>query len=240
MTLWTHRASFSWKQNLNFFERRYDVLRDLEDKGLLRRFQERQDSIAVRLQGPHQLLIFGSESLFIGMLKPQADMAVMRTAVETICRVLEPEPRGYPNFRFQWLNAWDASYEDARRQSAETFLGTGHPVHLADFALLVDAKLDDPFDDCHLELGIVDATEAPRRLARGMVAPEEQNDSPPGLWATDDLPPVAIFCDVSLDAWSLVEADDMVASVFATLESARDVADEFVSSMLQPLRGITQ
>lgn len=47
---------------------------------------------------------------------------------------------------------------------------------------------------------------------------------------------MAIFCDVSLDAWSLAESDDMVASVFATLESAQDVADKFVSSMLRPLK----
>ncbi len=165
MTLWTRRAGFSWQQNLNFFGRRYDVLRELEDKGLLRRFHQRPESIAVRLQGPHQLVIFGSENLFIGMLKPEAEMEVMRVAVETICRLLEPEPRGYPNFRFQWLKAWDASYDDARRRSAEAFLGVDHPVRVTDFALVVDSKLDAPFDDCHLEFGIVDATEAPRRLA---------------------------------------------------------------------------
>jgi hypothetical protein len=240
MALWTHRAGLSWRQNLNFFERRYDVLRELENKGLLRRFQERRENIAVRLRGPHQLVIFGSEGLSIGMLKPDAEIEVIRAAVETICHLLEPEPRGYPNFRFQWLNAWDTSYDDARRRSAEAFIGADHPARVADFALIVDAKLDAPFDDCHLELGIVDATEAPRRLARGAMAPEETADSPPGLWASDELPPVAIFCDVRLDAWSLVESDDMVASVFATLESARDAADKFVSSMLRPLQGLTQ
>jgi hypothetical protein len=242
VALWTQRASFSWRQNLNFYERRYDILQELEDKALLRRFQDRKEAIAVRLQGPHQMVIFGEDELFIGMFKPDAAIDVIREAVDVICGALEPESSGIPVFKFQWLNTWNASYNDARRGSAEAFLGTEHPVRVVDFALLLDAKADEPFDDCHLEFGIVEGTEAPRRLARGLLpSAEDPHDSPPGLWSSEELPAVSIFCDVYLDAWSLVDSSDgIVANMFATMEQARSVADGFMASMLKPLEDLAQ
>jgi hypothetical protein len=240
MPIWTQRASFSWRQNIGFFEHRYAILRQLEDQGLLRRFQERPSSVAVRIQGPHQLIIFGDDGLFIGTFKPDAVMDVMRAAVEVICEALEPEPTGYPIFKFQWLNACEGSYDEARQTAAKAFLGDDHPAQVADFALLLDAKLETPFDDCHLEFGIVDATEAPRRLSRGMHGLQNERDSPPGLWPPGELPQVAIFCDVRLDAASPLGASDIVANMFATIEAARDVADQLMASMLRPLDGPMQ
>jgi hypothetical protein len=240
VALWTQRAVFSWRPNLNFFERRYDVVRELESKALLRRFQERPESMAVRLQGPHQLVIFGADKLFIGVYKPDLEPDVMTSAVEVICQALAPEPQGYPNFRFQWLRAWDKDYDEARRLSADAYFGSEHPAQLVDFALVVDAKLNHPLDDCHIEMGVVDATETPRRLARGLPSIEAPEDSPRGLWPTEELPQVATLCDATADAWSLVEADGIVASIFATLERARDAADRLASSMLKPLEDLAK
>lgn len=236
---WTHRASFSWRQNVGFFEHRYEILRTLEDKGLLRRFNDRGDKMAVRLQGPHQLVIFGEDDLYIGLFRPDALMDVARAAVQVICDALQPQLTGNHDFDFQWLEAWDRPYDQARLATSEAFLGKDHPANLIDFALVVDAKFDPPFDDGHVEFGIVDASEAPMRLTRGAIGAEEPQDAPRSLWGADELPPVAIFSDIHLDAGGpLDESADIVASMFATFEKARDTADALRASLLRPLEDI--
>jgi hypothetical protein len=236
---WTHRASFSWRQNVGFFERRYEILRTLEGEGLLRRFDDRGDYMAVRLQGPHQLLIFGEDQLYIGLFKPNAVMDVARAAAQVVCDALEPQLTGSHDFRFQWLDAQDQSYEHVRRATAAAFLGTGHSANLTDFALLIDTKFDPPFDEGHLEFGIVDAREAPMRLAHGSLGAQEPHDAPPGLWSAEELPPVAVFCDLTLDtAIPLDDSGDIVTSMFATFEKARDAADALRASLLRPLEEV--
>jgi hypothetical protein len=229
VALWTQRLSISWRQNIGFFERRYDVLRDIEQKGLLRRFIDGHNEMAVRLQGPHQLVTFRSEGMDLSMLRPDADIDVMRAAADAICDALEPKMQGFPLFRFQWLIPCTSSYDEARRLAADAFVGAAHPAAVTDFALLLDGKCEKPFDDWHLELGILDAAEAPRRLARGA------DDSQPGLWRPEDLPPVAILCDVRLGRIQL-GPDDIVESVFSAFESARETADRLMSSILSPLK----
>jgi hypothetical protein len=229
MALWTQRLSISWRQNIGFFEHRYDVLRNIERKGLLRRFLDSHNQIVVRLQGPHQLVTFRSEGMDLSMLRPDADIDVMRAAADAVCDALEPVPQGFPVFRFQWLVPCASSYEDARHLAADAFVGVHQPARMTDFALLLDGKCKEPFDDWHLEFGVVDAAEAPRRLARGT------DDAQPELWRPEDLPPVAIFCDIRIDRFQLGPGD-IVDNVFSAFESAREAADKLMSATLKPLQ----
>jgi hypothetical protein len=238
MPLWTQRISLSWRQNIGFFERRYEVLRILEQQGLLRRFRESNDRISVRLQGAHQLLVYGSDGLTLAALRPEADLTVLRAAMEVVCDALEPEPTGYPVFGFAWLIPCVTTYEEARATAVDVFIGAGHPGRITDFALMLDGKFDEPFDDFQLELGIVETEEIPGRLAGSVESKVRRVDAPPALWRPEDLPDVAVFCDVELDTYPL-NRDGIVASMFSRFELARDSAEELMSSIMSPLDGKT-
>jgi hypothetical protein len=88
--------------------------------------------MAVRLQGPHQLVTFGSEGVFVGTFRPDPDMGVVREAIEAICGAPEPAMSGYPLFEFQWLTPVASSYDEARQAAADAFLGANHPARLTD------------------------------------------------------------------------------------------------------------
>ncbi|HXQ00894.1 MAG TPA: hypothetical protein VN845_12635 [Solirubrobacteraceae bacterium] len=237
MPIWTQRASFSWRQNVGFYEHRYEVVRDIERKGLLRRFLDRPAQLAIRLEGPHQVISFAPDGLLIGMLTPEANVDVLRAATESIVEALNPDLRSYPLFKFQSLEPCAKSYDEARALAAAAFLGVDHPGRVTDFALSLDGKLEVPFDDYHLQAGIVEAAEATGRLARPLSRGIEDINSPSSLWRPEDLPPVAVFCDVELDVAPLEDVDDIVAAMFSTIASARKVADELRVSMLKPLQG---
>ncbi|HEY5044679.1 MAG TPA: hypothetical protein VII53_02360 [Solirubrobacteraceae bacterium] len=235
MAIWTQRASIPWRQNIGFYERRYEILRDLEQKGLLRRFQDRPHQLAMRLQAAHQLVTFGADGLFFAALKPDSDLDVVRAAVEVVWEALAPEPQGLPLFNFQWLTPCGRPYDEARDVAAKAFVGSDHPARVTDFAVVLDGKFDEPFDDFHLAAGVVEAAETPGRLARGLSRGENERDVPPGIWSVEDLPAVAVFCQVEVDRISL-EPGDIVEDAFSALESARDSADALRTSILTPLR----
>jgi hypothetical protein len=237
MNIWTQRVSCPWRQNIAFYERRYEILRAIEDKGLLRRFQERPNELAVRLQGPHQLVAFRPTGLFLSMLRPDAVSDVVRAVVEVVCGAMSPDPIGSPTFKFQWLVACETPYDEARKVAAEAFMGENHPTQMIDFALVIDGRFDEPFDEYHLSFGVVEAAEAPSRLARGIRRADEQRDSPPGIWRIEDLPPVAVFCDIEMESASPLDPGDIVGSLFSALELARDEADQLLTSIMKPLEG---
>jgi hypothetical protein len=237
MNIWTQRARLGWKQSVSFYEHRFEVLRRLEDDGSLRRFQERGGQISMRLGGAHQLVSFGPTGLSMATLKPGLDDGVMRNAIEVVCSALEPQPVGRPSFGLQWLVPIDLSYDDARK-TASTALFSSVDGHLADFALLLDGTLDEPLQEYQVEVGILEASEVPARLARvvGRVGPADQ-DIAPALWQSEELPKVALFCDMELKAASI--QGDIVENLFAMLESACDSADLVVSSFSRQL-GLAQ
>jgi hypothetical protein len=235
MSPWTQRAEVSWRQNLAFYEHRYAILRELESKGLLRRFQENEGRISARLGAAHQVLSYSADGLSVAAFKPDSDLEMLRTAAEIVCDTLEPKVIGFPDFILQWLIPQDADYDVVRTKAASALLGEGPPGELDDFAVVTDGTFEDPLDEYHLEFGVVEAAEAVSRLARRVgrtsgAAP----DTPRGLWRPDDLPPVAFFCDLQLDALG-VEPGDIVASLFSLLESARHSGDQLVSSLVQRL-----
>jgi len=235
VTIWTRRASFAWRQNIGFYEHRYKVLRHLDEKGLLRRFLEREDQLAIRLQGPHQVVTFTPEGLQWGLLKPDADIEVIRTAVEVICKELQPQLRGYSRFGFQALEPCTKSYDEARSAAVAAYLGTEHPGRIIDFALSLDGKLAAPFDDWWMQAGIVNASEMSLRLARGLRRRITEISSPPSLWSPDELPAVAVFSDVEVDIAPFEAPVDIVATMFSAFDSARVLADELSASVLKPL-----
>jgi hypothetical protein len=233
MAIWTQRTKVSWKQSVSYFEHRYEVLRQLEDAGLLRRFQSNGDRISMRLGGVHQIMSFGPSGFSMADLKPGLDEGVTRAAAEIVYSAIKPELVGRPSFSIQSLVPITVPYDDARQAAGRALL-PGLPGNTLDFGLLLDGASEQPPGEYRLEVGIVEATEVPARLSRtvGRVAARDE-ETPPFLWQPNELPEVALFCDVALKTEPL--QGNTVESLFATLASVRDVSDELVSSFMQRL-----
>jgi hypothetical protein len=233
MAIWTQRTRVSWKQNVSYFEHRYEVLRTLEDAGLLRRFQSKGDRISMRLGGAHQIMSFGPGGFSMADLNPSLDEGVTRAAAEVVCSALKPELVGRPSFGIQSLVPIAMPYDDARRTAGEALL-PDLPSEVRDFALLLDGTSEQPPGEYRLEIGILEAAEAPERLSRAVGRITTRDDeTPPFLWQPSELPDVALFCDIEFEAEPL--QGNVVESLFATLASVRDASDELVSSFMDRL-----
>ena len=196
MAPFTQRMNLAWRPALGFFERRYEVLRTLEDDGLLRSFQVRENRISVRLGDPLHVLVFGPESAEVMLLGPDGEFERLMSALETVLRTIRPAGSTRIVIGAQWLERLEIPYKDARHAAASRILGEDGDITDRDFALLTSGELSEPRVAFDLEIGVVEAAEIPQRLARqagriGKVAPEV----PPSLWPTESLPDVALFAD---------------------------------------------
>lgn len=240
VSLWTQRITLRWQQNLRFYERRYEVLRAFEDAGYLRNFREDEGQMVVRVGSAYQVLSFGSRGMSLGLLSPDADDELLQSAAFEVWTRLEPATVGGPTVELQWLRALPQAYNEARTHAARVLLGAPLNANAVDFALLYDGRSERPDAHYRLELGIVEAAEAPPRLARvvGRVGGRGDPNISPSLWQADALPPVALFCD---GAWESSDLDDhtlegIIRRAQDVRRSAGDLVDMIASRVESELR----
>jgi hypothetical protein len=230
LSLWTQRIEVRWQQNLRFYEHRYEVLRAFEDGGYLRSLREREERIFVRVGTAHQLVSFGPRGMSLALLRPDADETLVRTAASEVWERLQPRVTGGLRLGFQWLRELSEPYAEARKSAARSLLGEPFSDDAEDFALLFDGKKDDPAARYRLELGVLEASEVPARLARlsGRVAKADLN-TPPTLWQVSSLPSVALFCD---QEWDTADLDDSaLPTVLGRIQAVRRAADNVVDNI---------
>lgn len=232
---WTQRVRIPWRPLVSFFERRWELLRAFEDQGLVRQFRVHAARIDIRLGDAHHLVIFGQDGLELSLLRPDADHGRMESASRAIWTALDPPQLTRPSMTFQWLMPVEADYDDARRDVAARLLGQPQGAGHADFAALVDGECESPESTYRLEVGVVQASESPMRLARevgrvGVPAPE----APPSLWPPDTLPDVALFCDSDWDIHNV--PDPSIEAVLEQWTTAKEAARQIVSGLFEQLR----
>jgi hypothetical protein len=225
---WTQQLGVSWQRTLRFFERRYEVLQEFEGLGLLRQFDIREDRVAVRLGDANHELVFASNRLEAALLQPGAEIERLERAIRIVFKFLAPERLVRPEIRFQWLDRVEKDYDDARRSAAGALFKDGGST-FTDFALLLDGQIDEAGSIYTLECGIVDAAEAPARLARhaGRLSGRPSLIAPlPTVWRSESLPPVAFFCDT---VWEPVRTlDTAPEGLFELWEGTRADATRVV------------
>ena len=89
MPAWTQVAFISWRPELRFFERRHEVLRALDDQGMLRAFQWASDSLSARL-GPFELFEVRPSGAAITLGSPRVSHQASRDALEIALEMLKP------------------------------------------------------------------------------------------------------------------------------------------------------
>lgn len=200
-TPWTRRFAFSWPQNISFFEHRYEVLRELEDQGLLRQLRVAEDRIALRLGDANHELVFGVRSVEGSLLQPDGDWDRIVGALKLVLQALKPKHLLRPEIKFQWLVELDGDYDKLRSEAAIHLFGAAG-ASMTDWSVLVDGKIEDPEGEFQAEFGILNASEAPARLARligraGRSTRGDRDAPPPTQWQASKLPPVGWFYDVN-------------------------------------------
>jgi hypothetical protein len=193
---------FHWRPTLAFYERRYGLLRQLEDAKLVRDFRVRENAVSVRLGDPYHFITLRPDGVSFGMLGPTTDRARLETALEQVLEAMAPDRLSRPSFGLQWVEPHDGDYDELRQAAVTNLFGDG-PSEYMDSALLVEGRTAEPDGSYGLEVGVVEAAELPLRLSReqGRIGTPE-SEGPPTLWTPDMLPDVALFCD---SEWTLVE-----------------------------------
>ena len=92
MTPWTQRVEILWRPELGFFEKRSELLRELEAAGLLSEFQWTVDDVTVRIQ-PFAGITVGLSGATCLVMSPRADVEQVRAALQIVLEKLSPEGR---------------------------------------------------------------------------------------------------------------------------------------------------
>lgn len=202
---WTRGLSLSWRPALRFYERRFEILRTLDDAGVLAAFKVEEDEIDARLTGGHQLSV-DSDGLRLDLFGQGADPDPTWEHVEMVSARIEPKQIRSTTTRFQHVIALDLSFADAIAACRERLfpMPALADVSYQDFALLVDfAGTDDM--NAQAEFGVIRAHEVPARLSRraGRMGAPGPVAGPP--WEPKDFGEVSLFVD---SRWRLGKAVD--------------------------------
>lgn len=231
MEPWTQRIAVSWPVTLNFYERRYALLRKLEEGNLLRRFHSQDDRVHVLLGDPNHELTLRDDGLDLRLLQPDASLDRAREALLIVLDGIAPKRLARPRLTFRWLVELAADYDEAREEAGRQLFDPPRGVAVEDFALVVDGATDEPPASYHLECGIVDRAETPDRLAR----PRRGVEPGSSVWLPESLPEVAFFCD---SEWEIQQAADPSADgVMEIWSQMRETARRVVVSLTRQVVG---
>jgi hypothetical protein len=229
---WTQRLSVAWRPSLGFFEKRYEILRAIEDEKLLHQFLHRDDRISVRLGDPNHIVTFAPDRLEMTVLRPDGDLGRVLNVGQLVLEALRPSRILSPAVQFQWLNPIAQDYEVAKAQLVERLFGQVPHLTYGDTAALLDVATDEPASRGQVEFGLVNASEMPGRLARsvGYMTHLAEPEAPASLWVGETLPEVAFFCDSAW--WPIQPPDPAIDAVGKLWEDMREMAGSIVQAFM--------
>jgi hypothetical protein len=194
---WTQSLSLRWLPELSFYERRTELLRQLEAEVLLVAFRFGEQSIGVQLE-EHAVLDVQSTGLSMRISSPRASLDGPRTALAAVLTDLSPQRVTLSSVTAQFLFPLDSPSEVAASQTANELVAELSPdAQATDWSILLDgqsAKLGATFQ---VEYGVIGADEAPDRIGRviGRVGADPAGQGHPDLIDVDAVPGSAFFFD---------------------------------------------
>jgi len=234
VALWTQRVRLTWPPSLTFFERRFEVLGQYEQMGLLQQFRVREQRVSARLGDAYHFISISPDELEAGLLQPSGEFHRVESALRIAFDLLVPRRVVRPRLSFQWLIPVAEDYDTARLRAITSMIGDVPQLENKDPALFFTAS-SGPDAVVNTECGIVEAAEIPRRLARqvGQLTPFADAEAPSSLWPVDSVPNVAFFCD---SIWHMVRLDEPTAdAVFECWDNTRAAAESVVTLLADRL-----
>jgi hypothetical protein len=195
---WTQSVRLSWRPELSFYEKRVDILKVFEEQGILRAFRVEEGSVDAQLFDSRDRLTVKQDGLDLQLLALDADPGRAMQALEVSLDAVAPALPRHISASFQYVNELELDFDDAVRSAYGRLLGdldTGDH-RFGDWAVLIDLHFQDFPSQGQIEFGIIQADEAPRRLARtaGRMG-NASGRSEVGRWQNIQFPAVALFAD---------------------------------------------
>jgi hypothetical protein len=202
---WTQSLALTWRPELRFYEKRFDVLRALEERGELWAFRAHEDRVQARLFDRWQQMSVRQNGASLHLLSPQADPESAWAALVLAFDMIAPTRPRHMSVAFQYVADLPLAFDDAVMRGYGSVLGRFAPktIKVSDWAVLFDFSMDQPAGvSAMAEFGVLRADEVPVRLARslGRLRFVDPPSTSPELWEDAHFEPVSIFMDVALHA----------------------------------------
>jgi len=194
---WSHTVALAWPPSLRFFERRSDLLAQLESQDLVSAFRWSENVIGARL-GRGEVLEVSSLGAMLITIGPDARPDKARDGLKLAIETVEPTDLRLTQALFQFMLPVDREYALARRQSARQLITPLLPqASPEDWSLLVDGRSRLSNAPFQVEFGVIDEREAPDRLSRrvGRMHAHELAPFPEDFFEDHEYPECALFFD---------------------------------------------
>ena len=221
----------SWRPELRFYEQRVAILKKLEEQGILRAFRVQEGFVDAQLFETRDQLTVRQDGADIQLLSPEAEPG---RALEALCialgEVRPTTPRSI-SASFQYIAPIELEFMEAVTRGYGRVLGDlpGSLQH-GDWAILTDVSLESPPASGTVEFGIIQAEEAPGRLARhaGRAGGKSQSAQ---RSVAGQFPDVAVFCDGSISSALDGDPEALPGSAGQFWASARDAHGSLVEGL---------
>jgi hypothetical protein len=241
---WTQNIRITWRPELRFYERRIDLLRELEDLGHLRAFRVTDTGVEARLFDSMHILAVRSNGVMLRFLGPEESHTA--DAWDTLTRAIaamEPQSIIEMSAAYQHLAPLTMTFEEALAQSYKTFLTQpGGELVLGDWAMLVDVdKVGDVPANGQIEFGIVRAREVPDRLSHRAGRLGEETAASEQSWEGRTFAETSLFAESALrigseaSAGVLAREGSIVHSARKFSTDAQLAVNDFVDRVQQAL-----
>jgi hypothetical protein len=223
---WTPTLHLSWRPALTFYEKGVEILRCLDERGVLRAFRVGDDRVDARLLDANHELTVRHNGLTLDLFGVDADVDSAWECVVAALQKLELD-KATAMAKFQHMVPLGIPFDEAVAVGSRRFLSLPSTVKVADWALLIN-----PDPGSSVEFGIVGAHEAidrlTRRAGRMRMGQDASNAS---RWANTAFPDVALFADSFWDG-PQVEGEQAVRAYW---NSARDRAASFIDALYEKI-----
>jgi hypothetical protein len=227
----TQRLNVSWRPEVRFLERRLELLRQLDDEGLVQSFSVDGADVLIRVTGRYHEIRFGPSGLGIRLGDPDFDPEVIQGVVTKIFECFDPEVLGQIRADLQFLEALSISYEQARALGGQVlFDASDSDVEITDWAVLLNPE----FGATHrwagaLEFGVVSNQEAEVRLARKVGRLDQPFPGP--VSQRIEVPEVGFFADCQLQSSSAIGSNEPLQELLAAWATLRSELVELLGKL---------
>jgi hypothetical protein len=232
---WTQSLHLSWRPELRFYEKQFELLKKFEEQGVLRAFRVEEGSVDAQLFQSRDRLTIKKDGIDLQLFSPEADPSRALDALGiAIQDVAPPLPRAI-SATYQFIVELDLDFDEAVDRGHGRVLGVlpGKPQY-GDWAILTDITLDDLNASGTVEFGIIRAKEAPGRLARVAGRAGQARGQSLPRWQAEKFPEVAIFCDGTIRG-TMDEKTESIADSAAEFWVAARTAQEGLAEGLRTI-----
>lgn len=229
---WTQSLHLYWRPELRFYEKRIAILKQLEDQGILRAFRVEEGFVDAQLFRSRDRLTVKKDGLDLQLFSPDADPERATEALNIALSEVGPTTPRVASATFQYIVEIDLDFAEAVSRGHGRVLGDlPGRLNFGDWAVLSDITLDEPSCTGTVEFGIIQANEAPRRLARLAGRAGESRGQSLQRWEAEEFPDVAIFCDGTLNGTLEGKAETLASSAAEFWDAARSAQGDLTEGL---------